>query len=398
MTPTKSSADKASSTSTVQDLLEQRSQIQRWLTNLDTVGTDANSRVVERVRIDYSDRLDVVIEELAEHLETIRADRDERQQQLEAATQRLQSVSEEMEEARLRHMIGEISDEAWLDRQPELGDAVTEAEADREDARAEVARLDELLRQIEEDQNAEAEATSTSTGDENGPADEEEEHTSFTSAEEWESSGVEDEDAADLIAFQDEVVGGGLDGLGSEDDDSAAPEAKFEEAQAGSGTGDSEGADATDDSDDLVYLSPESDVEKSMSDLDAVGAVDTPPADAATTDISFGDLAAVPDSDSDSDLEIYRGPLDPLAFLTELPGTDEATVEQPSSQSDDFEFLKQLDRAIGGSDEAASTESAVNSEEASEQFRPTPGTKCPECGYTNDPEAWYCGVCGVDLA
>jgi chromosome segregation ATPase len=160
MTPTKSSADNASSTSTVQDLLEQRSQIQRWLTNLDTVGTEANSRVVERVRNDYSDRLDAVIEELAEHLETIRTDRDERQQQLEAANQRLQSVTEELEEARLRHMIGEISDDAWGEREPDLGDAVTEAEANRDDARAEVARLDELLRQIEEDQNAAVEEVS----------------------------------------------------------------------------------------------------------------------------------------------------------------------------------------------------------------------------------------------
>jgi iron-sulfur cluster repair protein YtfE (RIC family) len=151
MTPTKSSADRTSSTNPVQELLEQRSQIQQWLTNLDSVGSEANSRVVERVRADYSDRLDAVIDELAEHLETIRADRDERHQQLEEASQRLQSVSEELEEARLRHMIGEISEEAWRDRQPELGDAVTEAEADREDARAEVARLDELLRQIEED-------------------------------------------------------------------------------------------------------------------------------------------------------------------------------------------------------------------------------------------------------
>ena len=29
--------------------------------------------------------------------------------------------------------------------------------------------------------------------------------------------------------------------------------------------------------------------------------------------------------------------------------------------------------------------------------RPTAGVKCPECGYTNDATAWYCGVCGVDL-
>lgn len=46
------------------------------------------------------------------------------------------------------------------------------------------------------------------------------------------------------------------------------------------------------------------------------------------------------------------------------------------------EFLEELDRAI----------------EASSDTRPRPGAKCPECGYTNDFDAWFCGVCGVDLA
>ena len=29
---------------------------------------------------------------------------------------------------------------------------------------------------------------------------------------------------------------------------------------------------------------------------------------------------------------------------------------------------------------------------------PPAGIKCRECGYTNDPTAAFCGVCGVDLA
>jgi hypothetical protein len=370
MTPTKSSADRTSSTNPVQELLEQRSQIQQWLTNLDSVGSEANSRVVERVRADYSDRLDAVIDELAEHLETIRADRDERHQQLEEASQRLQSVSEELEEARLRHMIGEISEEAWRDRQPELGDAVTEAEADREDARAEVARLDELLRQIEEDQDASPATGSTAAGE----------------------SGSDDQDQENRAAKADkwDAPAGGYDDVGAS---AGGPDSDAESGAAGTNTAASGAIGEMEDSDALVYLSAESELEKSMFDLDAVGAVDTPPADAAA-DVSFGDL----EDGSDADLGIYRGPLDPLAFLSELPGTDETTVEQPSSQPEEFEFLKQLDRAISEPDDAADSGPAVNTEEDTEQFRPTPGTKCPECGYTNDPEAWYCGVCGVDLA
>lgn len=52
-------------------------------------------------------------------------------------------------------------------------------------------------------------------------------------------------------------------------------------------------------------------------------------------------------------------------------------------------FLEDLDRAIGAG--AADGEEEIDT-------RPPPGVKCPDCGYTNDANAWYCGVCGVDLA
>jgi len=32
-----------------------------------------------------------------------------------------------------------------------------------------------------------------------------------------------------------------------------------------------------------------------------------------------------------------------------------------------------------------------------EETAPKPGLKCPECGYTNDLSAWFCGVCGADI-
>lgn len=60
----------------------------------------------------------------------------------------------------------------------------------------------------------------------------------------------------------------------------------------------------------------------------------------------------------------------------------EASTPTPSADADDGGgFLDDLDRAI----------------ESSADTRPRPGAKCPECGYTNDSDAWYCGVCGVDL-
>ena len=66
---------------------------------------------------------------------------------------------------------------------------------------------------------------------------------------------------------------------------------------------------------------------------------------------------------------------------------------------DDLDFLTGLDRAIStpAGSEAGSTVGA-DSGETEAETRPRPGAKCPECGYTNDSTAWYCGVCGVDLA
>lgn len=309
---TESTAETHSSTDAVTDLLEQRARIQSWLDNLHTVGAEANSRVVDRVRSDYQRRLGTVLDELAEHLESIRSDRETRQKELTAASKRLEEASEELEEARLRHMIGELSDEEWRKRQPDLGDAVTEAEADREDARAEVERLDQLLRQLEADGKQQPR-------EEGQPRDRTED---------------EPETAAGAALLAD-----------------------------------------------------------SVEDLDAAGAVDVTEDEAAGPEL--------PDTgqreDDDSDLRIVHSP-DPLAFLAELPGSEDATVEQPEPAQDDDDFLRDLDRAIGGDANAAQAGSVPPDEEDPEQFRPTPGTKCPECGYTNDPEAWYCGVCGVDLA
>lgn len=69
---------------------------------------------------------------------------------------------------------------------------------------------------------------------------------------------------------------------------------------------------------------------------------------------------------------------------------------EPGELEQDFAFLEKLDRAIAFS--APPTDAFAEVDELEEETRVQKGSKCPECGYTNDVEAWYCGVCGVDLA
>lgn len=82
----------------------------------------------------------------------------------------------------------------------------------------------------------------------------------------------------------------------------------------------------------------------------------------------------------------------PAAAPSATPA-DEDTLLEPRAPEGDLAFLEELDRAIAASDGSPEE----GEEEGGEEGAPK-GVKCPDCGYTNDVEAWYCGVCGVDLA
>jgi hypothetical protein len=59
---------------TVPDLIRQREQLGAWIARLDEVGPNASSRVAERVRADYAERLRRVNDALSSHRDEIEAD------------------------------------------------------------------------------------------------------------------------------------------------------------------------------------------------------------------------------------------------------------------------------------------------------------------------------------
>jgi hypothetical protein len=59
------------------------------------------------------------------------------------------------------------------------------------------------------------------------------------------------------------------------------------------------------------------------------------------------------------------------------------------------DFLAELDRALN---DDSKDDAGYTLTEAELDTRPKAGVKCADCGYTNDPQAWYCGVCGADLS
>src|SRR5690606_18321695 len=77
------------------------------------------------------------------------------------------------------------------------------------------------------------------------------------------------------------------------------------------------------------------------------------------------------------------------------PAADESAREK-GEDGDELGFLEKLDRAIASTG-AADDRPPLRWDDEAPSTPPPPGVKCPECGYTNDVSAWYCGVCGADL-
>jgi hypothetical protein len=112
--------------------------------------------------------------------------------------------------------------------------------------------------------------------------------------------------------------------------------------------------------------------------------------------IDIAELEVAPASDEETVPE-PAAPLSELDYPWELPAAVAGAADEDAESGLDLpaaDFLEELDRALN--DESAS-DPAYTLTEAELDTRPKPGVKCPDCGYTNDPQAWYCGVCGADL-
>lgn len=129
----------AAPSSSFRELMERRDRLTGWLSRLDEE-TGANPAVVRRVRDDYAAQLDAIMGELAGHYDTLCAQRSELDDEVERVRSESGAARDALEEAELRHRIGEYAEEEWESRRGELQPPVDAA----------AAELDELLRRTEE--------------------------------------------------------------------------------------------------------------------------------------------------------------------------------------------------------------------------------------------------------
>jgi hypothetical protein len=354
--------DASSSGATVQELIRLREQLTAWIGKLDEVGPQASSAVAERVRADYQDRLRRVTEDLGSHGEEIAADLERFREALGDAETRRAAAGEALEEARLRHLIGELDDAAWDEARPELERDVSGADDAVAHARAEVERLQSLSADIQ------------------GAAAVEE---------------VEEVEEVEAVWTPEPEV-------------EEAPEAQPETEPTSEPAPESE---------------PEPEPEQAPPAAEAREAADAAPADEWDpfggefgTEEKVGDaaeelpwLAGIEDAkgweppaaegEGDSGLEFLRGIDEPAA-----PAADAAEPAAPDLGADDLAFLEELDRSIGGAGARPPSDAAPQPPQpAPAEGAPAPAASraepllCKECGAINEPHSWYCEICGSEL-
>jgi hypothetical protein len=99
--------------STIQALLQQRTQYEQWLARLDSAADKAPPAVRQKVRADYESRLRGVIDQLRTHSATF-AEELRRHQAAQADLDReRRQADEELAEAEVRHTVGEYAEDEW---------------------------------------------------------------------------------------------------------------------------------------------------------------------------------------------------------------------------------------------------------------------------------------------
>jgi len=434
----------------VHELVSQRDQLRAWIAKLDEVQTGAPSRVAQRVRADYEDRLRRVTEELGAHAEEVQRQLESLRGQLADAETRHAEAEDALEEQRLRHLIGELDAAEWDRARASLEADVSGAADALARTRGEVERLSLLSGEI-----GGGAASAEAAGEQGG--------------ETAELGGDDDEGDADaeplpVFAYapdddepRDEPIGddeadqavAALDLGGDEPQSEAAP------AGPGDGTGDALPVSG----EELAAWISEVEAESTVQDArpaepEEPAAAEPPASEAAagTADADaegwdpfaneFGGAPANPTTqpgDAAQDLPWLdsleggaagrwsapaQGEGDELAFLEQLEPAAPPAAEEPAASdlaADDLAFLEELDRAIsGGTNRPAQPQGAAPADPAglgngfaggsgdgslagageSTQEQPRKRGEallCKECGAINEPQAWYCEICGSEL-
>jgi len=137
------------STVAIQNLLEERRQLERWLRRLDMAGDKTPPQVRKKVRADYSRRLDAIMAELQGYRDELNGSLQGHREVRDGLAKREEDASENLAEAELRHTVGEYDAEKWAGIRAEILDALVKIREELKASQGEIAQLEEVLDAID---------------------------------------------------------------------------------------------------------------------------------------------------------------------------------------------------------------------------------------------------------
>jgi hypothetical protein len=135
--------------------MDERSKYEKWLRDLEAKKDDTPARVYERVRGDYTTRLDAVMDQLREHTSSMQTHARtlmNRLRELEAAEQDLKDENAEQE---LRAQVGELTPGEWESISRKAQRAIAKVQEDQEQVADDLNRIRELLAGPSDDEEEE---------------------------------------------------------------------------------------------------------------------------------------------------------------------------------------------------------------------------------------------------
>ena len=137
--------DPAGALEAVGALMAERRRFEGWIDALNARKATTPQHVFERVHLDYSNRLDAVIEQLTSHADALRRATDALTVRIQDLTAEQRRAEDERAESELRAHVGELSSADW-DRTAAASDAAIAQFVDRrKEADLELSRIRELL-------------------------------------------------------------------------------------------------------------------------------------------------------------------------------------------------------------------------------------------------------------
>ena len=146
-------ADRSSPMEAVTRLVEERSKYEQWLDELEAKKSSTPPKVFDRVRKDYLERLQAVMDQLKEHTTVLQehaANLVARLRELEAKEQ---AITDELAETELRAQVGEITEAEWEATSRKAQREVAKLKENQEVIADDLIRIRDILSDGDEDED-----------------------------------------------------------------------------------------------------------------------------------------------------------------------------------------------------------------------------------------------------